>query len=102
MIKLIFANRQMFGNRLINLLNNKSETLKGCVWHAPKDFSSKAALLPVYGPELERLFREILEVPNVTSVEAQECLETLRNARSTKLSEVVEIYTFLQDHYPNA
>jgi hypothetical protein len=95
---LTVINRKAFGNPLVNLPNRKYEMLKSCVWQGPKGFSSKPALCPVYGRELDRLFREILKVPNATSAEVQEYLEQLRHDRSTTMADVTEVYVFLQNH----
>ncbi|KAH8697486.1 putative heterokaryon incompatibility protein [Talaromyces proteolyticus] len=90
--------KEAFGNHLVNLPNGKYECLESCVWQGPKGFSSKPALRPVYGHELDRLFREILEVPNATSAEVQEYLEQLGHDRSTTMADVTELYVFLQNH----
>ncbi|KAF2276420.1 uncharacterized protein EI97DRAFT_458354 [Westerdykella ornata] len=90
--------KKAFGNAFVNLLNDEGERLKSCVWHGPKGFSSKPALQPVYGHELDRLFREILEVPNVTGAEAREYLQQLRDDKSTTMADVTEVYVFLQKH----
>ncbi|KAF1960437.1 putative heterokaryon incompatibility protein [Byssothecium circinans] len=92
-------NRKAFGNVFVNLPKYKYDLLKNCVWHGPKGFSSKPALRPVYGHELDRLFREILKVPNATSTEARECLEQLRDDKSTTMADVTEVYVFLQKHH---
>lgn len=92
------VNRKAFGNHIINLLNGKYEYLDYCVWHGPKGFSSKPVLRQIYGDGLDRLFREILKIPNATSAEAQEYLEHLRNNASTTMEDVTEVYVFLQDH----
>lgn len=90
--------RKAFGNGDVNLPNDDFKRLKSCVWHGPKGFSSKPALYPVYGHGLEKLFREILKVPNATSEEALEYLETLRNDGSTSMADVAEVYEFLQKY----
>lgn len=92
------TNRKAFGNTFINLPNGKYEFLERCVWQGPKGFSSKPALCPVYGHELERLFREILEVPNTTGTEVKEYLEKLMDDKSTTMSDVTEVYVFIQKH----
>ncbi|KAF2262892.1 hypothetical protein CC78DRAFT_605161 [Lojkania enalia] len=93
--------RKAFGNSLVNLPNGQYEHLKSCVWHGPKGSSSKPALYPVYGYELDRLFREILKVQNATSTEAQEYLEQLRHDESTTMAGVAEVYVFIQKHCAN-
>lgn len=100
-MKLTVVNRKAFGNPLVDLLNYDHERLKSCVWHGPKGFLSKPALLPVYGHELDRLFRGILKVPNVTSAEAREYLELLEDDESTTMADVTEVYVFLQKHCAN-
>lgn len=91
-------NRKAFGNPFVNLPNCKYELLERCVWQGPKGFSSKPVLRPVYGHELDRLFREILEVPNATSAEVQEFLEQLRHDKSTTMADVTEVYIYLQNY----
>lgn len=98
---LTVVNRKAFGNAFVDLPNYEYERLKSCVWHGPKGFSSKPVLHPVYGHELDRLFREILKVPNATSAEAQEYLEQLRDDESTTMADVAEVYVFLQKHSAN-
>jgi hypothetical protein len=98
---LTVVNRKAFGNAFVNLPNYEYERLKSCVWHGPKGFSSKPVLHPVYGHELDRLFREILKVPNATSAEAQEYLEQLRDDKSTTMADVAEVYVFLQKYSAN-
>jgi hypothetical protein len=96
---LTVINRKAFGSHIINLPNRHLRFLDSCVWQGPKGFSSKPALRPVYGHELDRLFREILKVPNATSAEVLEYLEQLRHDKSTTMTDVAEVYVFLQDHY---
>jgi hypothetical protein len=72
----------------INLPNSKYELLNKCVWRGPKGFSSKPALRQVYGRELNRLFREILKVPNVTGTEARKHLKQLKDDESTTIADV--------------
>ncbi|KAK8912646.1 hypothetical protein VCV18_012325 [Metarhizium anisopliae] len=91
--------KRAFGNELVNLPDDKYELLRSCVWNGPKGFTSKPALCPVYGHGLDRLFREILQVPNATCAEALEHLKTLRNDTSTVMAEVVDVYVFLQMHH---
>lgn len=98
---LTVINRKAFGKAYVNLLNGKFRDLKSCVWHGPKGFSSKPALHPVYSHELDRLFREILKVPNTTIAEAREYLEQLKDDKSTTMADVTEVYVFLQKHYTN-
>lgn len=98
---LTVVNRNAFGNAFVALPDHKYERLKSCVWHGPTGFSSKPVLHPVYGRELDRLFREILKVPNVTSAEAQEYLEQLRDDESTTMADVAEVYVFIQKHSAN-
>ncbi|OKL55903.1 hypothetical protein UA08_08808 [Talaromyces atroroseus] len=79
-----------------------TEELKvNCVWQGPEGFSSKPALCPVYGYELNRLFREILKVPNATSADVKEYLEQLRHDKSTTMADVTEVYVYLQNHCAN-
>lgn len=98
---LTVVNRKAFGNAFVNLPNYGYERLKSCVWHGPKGFSSKPTLRPVYGHELDRLFHEILKIPNATSAEAREYLEQLRDDESTTIADVAEVYVFLQKHRAN-
>lgn len=96
---LAVINRIAFVNHIINLPNRNSRFLDSCVWLGPKGFSSKPALCPIYGHELDRLFRDILKVPDVTSAEALEYLEELKHGESTTMTDVAEVYVFLQEHY---
>jgi hypothetical protein len=98
---LTVANRAAFVNALVKLPNHKFALLESCVWHGPKGFSSKPALLPVYGYELNHLFRTILEVPNATATEAGVHLLQLRENNSTTMADVAEAYLFLQEHRQN-
>ncbi|EFZ02032.1 hypothetical protein MAA_01614 [Metarhizium robertsii ARSEF 23] len=91
--------KKAFGNQLVNLPNDEYKRLRSCVWHGPKDLLSKPALYPVYGHGLDRLFREILEVPDATCAETLEYLETLRNNESTTMADVAEAYVFLQNYH---
>ncbi|KID97303.1 ATPase-like, ATP-binding domain protein, partial [Metarhizium majus ARSEF 297] len=91
--------KKAFGNQLVNLPNDEYKRLRSCVWHGPKDFLSKPALYPVYGHGLDRLFRDILEVPDATCAETLEYLETLRNNESTTMADVAEAYVFLQNYH---
>jgi hypothetical protein len=95
---LTVINRKAFGSSFVNLPNREYEWLDSCVWQGPKGFSSKPALRPGYGHELDRLFRQILKVPNATSAEVQEYLEQLRHDESTTMADVTEVYVFLQNH----
>jgi hypothetical protein len=72
--------------------------LENCVWHGPKGFSIKSALGPIYGHELDRLFRGILKVPNATSGEMYELLMHLKDDESTTIANVTDVYVFLQGH----
>ncbi|USP80364.1 uncharacterized protein yc1106_07638 [Curvularia clavata] len=92
--------KETFADSTVALLDGKSQYLTSCVWIAPKGFSSKPALFPIYGNELNRFFVDILGVPNVTSVEAQEYLEKLKGDLSTTLAQVMEVYVFLQTYHP--
>ena len=58
----------------------------------------KPALRPVYGHELNRLFVEILKVPNATGAEVEEFLGELRDDKSTTTADVTEVYVFLQQY----
>jgi hypothetical protein len=98
---LITANREAFDNSIVNLGDRKFDDLRECVWDAPKGFPSKPVLRLVYGPKLEPLFRDILEVDNVSSAEACRFLEKLQGDESTTMADAIEVYLFLQDHYPN-
>jgi hypothetical protein len=98
LIILTVVNRKEFGNAVVNLPNYEYKRLESCIWRGPKGFSSKPALRQVYGHELNRLFREILKVPNATSVEAQKYLEQLMNDESTTMAYVAEVYVFLQKY----
>jgi hypothetical protein len=95
------ANREAFDGSPINLGDGEIEDLSDCVWDAPKGFPSKPVLSIIYGAELEPLFRDILDVPNTTSAEAHVFLAKLRGVKSTALADVIEVYLFLQAHYPN-
>lgn len=95
---LTVINRNAFEYHFVNLPNRKYKFLESCIWQGPKGFSSKPALRPVYGHELDRLFREILKVPNATSAEIQEYLEQLRHDESSTMADVIEVYVFLQNH----
>lgn len=99
MIVLTKIDREAFANSPVALHNDQSQSLTNCVWIAPRGFSSRPALFPIYGDELARFFVEILGVPNVTSVEAQEHLEQLKGDKSTTLKQVAEVYVFLQTHH---
>lgn len=92
-------NRIAFLNHTINLPNHNSRFLGECIWLGPKGFSSKPALCSIYGHELDRLFRDILKVPNATSAEALKYLEELKHGESTTITDVAEVYVFLQEHY---
>ncbi|KAI7975524.1 hypothetical protein EIK77_005890 [Talaromyces pinophilus] len=94
--------KEAFGYHVINLPNRNCRFLDSCVWQGPKGFSSKPALLPVYGHELDRLFRKILKVPNATSAEVLEYLEQLRHDETTTMTDVAEAYVFLQNHYADS
>ena len=96
---LTIVNRKAFGNAVVNLSNHKQKHLKSCIWRGPKGFRSKPALCAVYGPELDRLFRDILKVPNATRAEAEEYLEQLRRDESTTMTDVAEVYVFLETYY---
>lgn len=119
---LTVINRNAFGNHCINLPNRNCMFLAGCVWQGPKGFFSswpplrpvygsvwqrpkgfsKPALCPVYGHELDRLFRKILKVPNATSAQVLEYLEQLRHDETTTMTDVAEAYMFLQSHYADS
>jgi hypothetical protein len=94
---MIFVYRNAFRGHCLNLPNREVTRLESCVWHAPKGFS-KPTLCAVYGPELRRLFRDTLEVPNATSTEALEFLAQLRRKKSTTIADVAQVYVFLQEH----
>lgn len=98
---LIAINRKAFNDSCINIGNKGCDQLKKCVWDAPKGFPFKPVLRLVYGPELEPLFRDILEVPNVTSAEACKFLKHLQDDKSTTMADVIDVYVFLQNHHPN-
>jgi hypothetical protein len=98
---LIAANSEAFDDLHISLGNRKFAQLRECFWDAPKGFPSKPVLRLVYGTGLEPLFRDILKVPNVTSAEARRYLKKLQGDKATALEDAIEVYLFLQDHYPN-
>lgn len=83
---------------MINLQSDDFEVLRNCVWDGPEGFPSKAILCPLYGRDLERLFRGILEVRDVTSAEAQNYLEELRQDGSTTMVTVTKVYVYIQSH----
>lgn len=92
------TNRNAVGNNSVNLPKGGIQCLRNCVWQGPKGFSSKPALYPVYGRELNRLFQDILGVPNATSAEVGKYLEQLMNDESTTMADVTEVYVYLQNH----
>ncbi|KUL87498.1 hypothetical protein ZTR_04598 [Talaromyces verruculosus] len=94
--------KKAFDNHIINLPDLNWRFLDSCVWQGPKGFSSKPALHPVYGHELDRLFRKILKVPNATSAEVLEYLEQLRHDETATMTDVAEAYVFLQNHYADS
>jgi hypothetical protein len=96
---LITTNREAFGEILITLEDGECEDLSVCVWDAPKGFLSEPVLCALYGAELEPLFRDILEVPNLTSAKACGYLEELQEDDSTVMADVIDVYLYLQDHY---
>lgn len=95
---LTVINRNAFCNHVVNISNGNYKRLDNCIWQGPKGFSSKPALCPVYGHELDRLFQEILKAPNATSAEVQKYLQRLRHDKSTTMADVTEVYVFLQNH----
>lgn len=99
MIMLTVTNRMAFKTASIALLYSDVEGLESCVWHGPKDSLVKPALWPVYGDELDRLFRKILRVPNATSIDALEHMDQLRSDDSTTIADVTDIYVFLQKYH---
>ena len=98
---LTIIDRKAFSSADINLPNSDFKQLESCVWHGPEGFSSKPALYLTYGNELDRLFREILKIPNATSSDALEYLEQLKDDDSTTMTDVAEVYVFIRKHCAN-
>src|SRR3954463_12416998 len=96
---LIVVDREAFDGHYVRLQDNGIELLGECVWDGPKGFPCKPVLLSLYGRELDRLFQDILNVPNATGAEVQEYLEQLRKDDSTTITDVTEVYVYIQDHY---
>lgn len=93
--------RKAFKKHVISLPKDIHRHLRSCVWRAPKGFSAKPTLRPVYGPELDRLFKTILKVSDATGAEALEYLEQLRGKKSTSMADVTEVYVYLQNPHVN-
>jgi hypothetical protein len=73
--------------------------LEDCVWSGPRGFSSKPALLPVYGRKLARLFQQILKISDVTVAEALEYFKQLKDIKTTTIADVIDTYVFLHENF---
>jgi hypothetical protein len=92
--RLVFEN-----NRIIHLPDQRVVGLEDCVWSGPRGFSSKSALLPVYGRKLARLFQQILKIPDVTVAEALEYFKQLKDIKTTTIADVIDTYVFLHENF---
>ncbi|KAF2008954.1 putative heterokaryon incompatibility protein [Aaosphaeria arxii CBS 175.79] len=89
--------RKAFCDNGIVLSYNNYVSIGDCSWHGPKNHFIRPALFPVYGRELDRLFREILNVQNITAVEAEEHIQGLRDKGAT-IEDLTDIYVLIQEH----
>lgn len=92
--------RQAFAGYVVNTSDNNSNCLDDCIWQGPEGFSRKAVLAPVYGHELHRLFREILDVKNMSSDDALEHLHDLRHRTSPTMEEIAKVYALIRKLCP--
>lgn len=95
---IIVINRRAFQGHAVQCPVGQFWYPSQCVWYGLRDTRSKAALYPVYGRELEKLFKNILGVPNATSAEVRECLARLMTDTTTTMAQVTEVHLFLQTH----
>ncbi|PVH94635.1 putative heterokaryon incompatibility protein [Periconia macrospinosa] len=90
--------RSAFSKLGIPFTDGTFRALEDCVWHGPRSYAHKPALYPIYRHELQRLFQDILNIPNMASEDSREYLLELGRNRSSTMADVIEIYVHIKAH----